>query len=137
MSEKLRKRLGKRGRVDESVDNIVNTAYFNVTTDLMGKDVSDEYPNVEVPIRKVISTTINEDNIHDFIKTDVSQLRENTAWKAMAVRCLADMRRRRKTLIDSGCNRSIFNFRIFMSVLYLSRQQKKRYTLLAWVLLVT
>ena len=40
MSEKLRKRLGKRGRVDESVDNNVNTAYFNVTTDLMGKDVS-------------------------------------------------------------------------------------------------
>ena len=79
MPEKLRKRLGKRGRVDESVDNIVNTAYFNVTTDLMGKDVSDEYLNVEVPIRKVISTTINEDNIHDIIKPDVSQLRENSA----------------------------------------------------------
>ena len=43
MSEKLRKRLGKRGRVFEIVDNIVNTAYYNVTTDLMGKDVSDEW----------------------------------------------------------------------------------------------
>ena len=29
----------------------------------------------------------------------------------MAVRCQADMRRRRKTLIDSGCNRSIFTNR--------------------------
>ena len=56
MSEKLRKRLGKRGRVDEGVDVNDNTAYFNVTTDLMGIDVSDEYPNVEVPIRKVEST---------------------------------------------------------------------------------
>jgi hypothetical protein len=29
--------------VDEGVDNNDNTAYFNVTTDLMGKDVSDEF----------------------------------------------------------------------------------------------
>ena len=86
----------------EIVDNIVNTAYYNVTTDLMGKDVSEDYPNVEVPIRQVKSTIINEDNIHDIIKTDVSQLRENSAWRAMAVRSSADMRRRRKTLIDSG-----------------------------------
>jgi hypothetical protein len=35
MSEKLRKRLEKRGRVDDGVDNNVNTAYFNVTTDKM------------------------------------------------------------------------------------------------------
>ena len=111
MSEKLRKRLGKRGRVDDGVDNNDNTAYFNVTTDLMWKDVSDDYPNVEVPIRKVESTFINEDNVHDIIQTDVSQLRENSAWKAMAVRSRADMRRRRKTLIDSGCNRSIFTNR--------------------------
>ena len=68
MSEKLRKRLGKRGRVDDGVDNNDNTAYFNVTTDLMGKDVSDDYPNVEVYIRKVTSTIINEDNVHDIIK---------------------------------------------------------------------
>ena len=111
MSEKLRKRLGKRGRVDEGVDVNDNAAYFNVTTDLLGKDVSDDYPNVEVPIRKVESTIINENNLHDIIQTDVSQLRENSAWKAMAVRSRADMRRRRKTLIDSGCNRSIFTNR--------------------------
>ena len=76
MSEKLRKRLGKRGRVDDGVDNNVNTAYFNVTAELMGKDVSDDYPNVEVPIRKVESAIINEDNVPDIIQTDVSQLRE-------------------------------------------------------------
>ena len=34
MPEKLRKRLGKRGLVDEGVDNNENTAYFNAT---MGK----------------------------------------------------------------------------------------------------
>jgi broad-specificity NMP kinase len=48
MSEKLRKRLGKRGRVDKGVDDNVNTAHFHVIT-----DVSDDYPNVEVTIRKV------------------------------------------------------------------------------------
>ena len=86
MSEKLRKRLGKRGRVDEGVDVNDNAAYFNVTTDLMGKDVSDDYPNVEVPIRKVESTSIIEHNIREIILTVVSQLWENSAWKAMAVR---------------------------------------------------
>ena len=53
MSEKLRKRLGKRGRVDDGVDVNDNAAYFNVTTDLMGKDVSDHYPNAEVPMRTI------------------------------------------------------------------------------------
>ena len=79
MSEKLRKRLGKHGRVDDDVDNNDNTAYFNATTDLMGTDVNDDYPNVEVPIRKVESTIINEENVHDIIQTNVSQLRENSA----------------------------------------------------------
>ena len=91
MLEKLRKRLGKLGRVDDGVENNDNTAYFNVTTDLMGKDVSDDYPNVEVPNRKVESTSINEVNIRDIILTDVSQLRKKSAWKAMAVRSRADM----------------------------------------------
>ena len=86
MSEKLRKRLGKRGRVDDGVDVNDNASYYNATTDLMGTDVSDDYPNGEVPVRKVESTSINEDNIRDILLTDVSQLRENSAWKAMAVR---------------------------------------------------
>jgi hypothetical protein len=66
---------------------------------------------VEVPIRNVTSASINEDNVYHIIKTDVSQLRESSAWKAMAVRSRTDMRRCRKTLIDSGCNRSIFTNR--------------------------
>ena len=97
--------------MDDGIVNNHNTAYFNVTTYLMGKDVSDDYPNDEVPIRKVESTIINEDNVHDIIQTGVSQPRENSAWKAMAVRSRADMRRRRKPLIESGCNRSIFTNR--------------------------
>ena len=61
MSEKLRKRLGKRGRVDEGVDVNDNAAYFNVTTDLMRMFVMNilmlRYP-FEKLNRQVLTRTI-------------------------------------------------------------------------------
>ena len=51
MSEKLRSRLRKRGRGDSSDDEDI-CAYFNLTSDLLGKDTGEEWPNVEVPKQK-------------------------------------------------------------------------------------
>ena len=51
MSEKLRSRLRKRGRGDSSDDKDI-CAYFNLTSDLLGKDTGEEWPNVEVPKQK-------------------------------------------------------------------------------------
>ena len=51
MSEKLRSTLQKQGRgVVECVD-VNNCVYFNVTSDLLEKDVGEEWPNIEVPIQ--------------------------------------------------------------------------------------
>ena len=48
MSEKLWSRLRKWGRGDGSdVEDIC--AYFNLTSDLLGKGTGEEWPNVEVP----------------------------------------------------------------------------------------
>ena len=114
MSEKLRSRLRKRGRGCSSDDEDI-CAYFNLTSDLLGKDIGEEWPNVEVPKRKYQSTVINDDDVHSGISSDVSQLKWNTAWKAMAVKSRSELRMRRKTLIDSGCNRTIFTNRLLFS----------------------
>jgi len=114
MSEKLRSKLRKRGRGCSSDDEDI-CAYFNLTSDLLGKDIGEEWPNVEVPKRKYQSTVINDDDVHSGISSDVSQLKWNTAWKAMAVKSRSELRMRRKTLIDSGCNRTIFTNRLLFS----------------------
>ena len=116
MSEKLRSRLRKRGRGDSSDDEDI-CAYFNLTSDLLGKDTGEEWPNVEVPKRKYHSTVINDDDVlvRSGISSDVSQVKWNTAWKAMAVKTRSELRMRRKTLIDSGCNRTIFTNRLLFS----------------------
>ena len=77
-------------------------AYFNLTSDLLGKDTGEEWPNVEVPKENYQSTVINDDNVHSGISSDISQLKWNTASKAMAVKSRLELRMRRKTLIDSG-----------------------------------
>ena len=41
MSEKFRSRLQKRGRCDSSDDEDI-CAYFNLTSDLLGKDTGEE-----------------------------------------------------------------------------------------------
>ena len=78
MSEKLRSRLRKRGRGDSSDDEDI-CAHFNLTSDLLGKDTGEEWPNVEVPKQKYHSTVINDDDAHSGISSDVSQLKWNTA----------------------------------------------------------
>ena len=55
----------------------------------------------------------NDDEVIDKECSDVSNLREISAWRAMALKNKADIRRRRKTLIDSGCNRTIYTNRLF------------------------
>jgi hypothetical protein len=74
----------------------------------LGTDTGEEWPNVEVPKRKYQSTVINNDDLHSGISSDVSKLKWNTAWKAMAVKSRSELRMRRKTPIDSSCNRTIF-----------------------------
>ena len=54
----------------------------------------------------------NGDEVIDRDCSDVSNLRENSAWRAKAILTKADIRRRHKTLIDSGCNRTIFTNRL-------------------------
>ena len=83
-----------------------------MTSDLLGKDVGEEWPNIEVPIQQYKYIMRNDDEVIDRISSDVSNLRENSAWRAMALKTKADIRRRRKTLIDSGCNRTIFTNRL-------------------------
>ena len=78
MSKKLRSRLRKRGRGDSSDDEDI-CAYFNLTSDLLGKDTGEKWPNVEVPKQKYHSTVINDDDVHSGISSDVSQLKWNTA----------------------------------------------------------
>ena len=80
MSEKLRSKLRKWGRGCSSDDEDI-CAYFNLTSDLLGKDTGEEWPNVEVPKRKYQSTVINDDDVHSGISSDVSQLKWNTAWQ--------------------------------------------------------
>jgi hypothetical protein len=72
------------GRGDSSDDEDI-CAYFNLTSDLLGKDTGEEWLNVEVPKQKYQSTVINDDDVHSGISSNVSQLKWNTAWKAMAV----------------------------------------------------
>ena len=70
----------------------------------------------------------NDDEVVDRISSDVSNLRENSAWRAMALKTKADIKRRRKTLIDSGCNRTIYTNRIFKDFhkcLITSRQRRR------------
>ena len=51
MSEKLRNTLQKQGRGVVECDDVNNCVYYNVTSDLLGKDVGEEWPNIEVPIQ--------------------------------------------------------------------------------------
>ena len=74
MSEKLRSRLQKRGR-GYSIDNEDICAYFNLTSDLLGKDTGEEWSNDKVPKQKYQSTVINDDDVHSGISSDVSQLK--------------------------------------------------------------
>ena len=46
----------------------------------------------------------NGDEVIDRDCSDVSNPRENSAWRAMELKTKADIRRRRKPLIDSSCN---------------------------------
>jgi hypothetical protein len=69
MSEKLRSKLRKRGRGCSSDDEDI-CAYFNLTSDLLGKDTGEEWSNDEVPKRKYQSTVINNDNVHSGISSD-------------------------------------------------------------------
>ena len=78
MSEKLRSRLRKRGRGDSSDDEDI-CAYFNLTSDLLGKDTGEKWPNAEVPKQNYQSTVINDNDVHSRISSDVSQLKWNTA----------------------------------------------------------
>ena len=65
----------------------------------------------------------NDDEVIDKECSDVSNLRENSAWRAMALKNKADIRRRRKTLIDSGCNRLLC--KEFQKCLITSRQRRR------------
>ena len=71
----------------------------------------------------------NDDEVIDKECSDVRNLRENSAWRAMALKTKADIRRRRKTLIHSGCNRTIFTnrllFKDFQKCLITSRQRRR------------
>ena len=70
----------------------------------------------------------NDDEVIDRNSSHVSNLRENLAWRAMALKTKADIRRRRKTLIDSGCNRTICSnrlFKDFQKCLITSKQRKR------------
>ena len=112
MSAKLRSRLRKRGRGVVECDDANNCVYYNVTSDLLGKDVGEEWPNIEVPVQQYKYIVKNDDEVIDRTSSDVSNLRENLAWRAIALKTKADIRRRHKTLIDSGGNRSIFTNRL-------------------------
>ena len=102
-----------------------------MTSDLLGKDVGEEWPNIEVPIQQYKYIVRNDDEVIDRISSDVSNLRENSAWRAMALKTKADIRIRRKTLIDSGCNRTIFTNRLlftdFQKCLIPIKTEKKRF----------
>ena len=54
----------------------------------------------------------NDDKVIHRNSSHVSNLRENSAWRAMSLNTKADIRRLRETLIDSGCNRTIFTDRL-------------------------
>ena len=114
MSAKLRSRLRKRGRGVVECDDENNCVYYNVTRDLLGKDVGEEWLNIEVPIKQYKYIVRNDDEVIDRISSDVRNLRENSAWRAMALKTKADIRRSRKTLIDFGCNRTIFTNRLLI-----------------------
>ena len=79
---------------------------------MLGNDVGVEWPNIEVPIQQYKYIVRNDDEVIDRISSDVSNLRENSDWRAMALKTKTEIRRRRKTLIDSGCNRTIFTNRL-------------------------
>ena len=94
----------------------------------MEKDVGEEWPNIEVPIQQYKYIVRNDDEVIDRISSDVSNPRENSAWRAMELKTKADIRRRRKTLIDSGCNRTIYTNRLFedfYKCLITSRQRRR------------
>ena len=74
------------------------------------------------------------DDIVEPAEVDVSKLNENSSWTVMMVKA-KDMPKTRKTLVDSGCNRSIFtNREIFIEYRAARipiRQQATLYMLLA------
>ena len=76
---------------------------------MLGKDVGVEWPNIEVPIQHQSYNVRNDDEVIDRDCSDVSNPRENSAWRAMELKT----KTRRKTLIDSGCNRTIYTNRLF------------------------
>jgi deoxyadenosine/deoxycytidine kinase len=77
MSAKLRSRLRKRGRGVDECDDVHNRVYFNKTSDLLGKDVGEECPNIEIPIQQYKHIVRNDNEVIDRISTDVRNLREN------------------------------------------------------------
>ena len=48
-------------------------------SDLLGKDVGEEWPNIEVPIQQYKYIVRNDDEVIDRISSDVSNPRENSA----------------------------------------------------------
>ena len=94
-----------------------------MTSDLLGKDVGEEWPNIEVPIQHESYNVRDDDEVIHRNSSHVSNLRENSAWRAMALKNKADIRRRRKTLIDSGCNRLLC--KEFQKCLITSRQRRR------------
>ena len=79
MSAKLRSRLRKRGRGVVECDDVNNCVYYNVTSDLLGKDVGEEWPNIEVPIQHYKYNVRNGDEVRDRNSSDISNPRENSA----------------------------------------------------------
>ena len=71
MSAKLRSRLRKRGRGVVECDDVNNCVYYNVTSDLLGKDVGEEWPNIEVPIQQYKYIVRNDDEVIDRIQMSV------------------------------------------------------------------
>ena len=71
MSANRRIRLRKRGRGVVECDDVNNCVYYNVTSDLVGKDVGEEWPNIEVPIQQYKYIVRNDDEVIDRIQMSV------------------------------------------------------------------
>ena len=90
-------------------DDITLCAYYNLSGDLLGEGTEDCWNEVGAPPASHAEVTINDDEV-GLQDTDVSQLINNPGWTVMAVKA-KEGRCPRKTLIDSGCNRTIFTHR--------------------------
>ena len=90
-------------------ENCSNFAYYNIVEDILGNSIEEDWPGIGVPPAIYPSTTLNDDIVEP-AEVDVSKLNENSSWTVMMVKA-KDMPKTRKTLVDSGCNRSIFTNR--------------------------